>query len=185
LVTNGVVVLWLEGFEPTLFRAFVINIEISINQLTPYLLEDQDSSYYHEVRVETPFDPMAPFRGAVIGNDIDDAVKKMVHVALMTLCERSLAVTVDAPLALFLIRNQEEPVWQQHHEAVCDITSPQFSFQCSHLAKYTRYLFNLQHNTGRVITEQHAEQTTLTSHAMGGLSVRMPSSIVGYVRLRR
>jgi hypothetical protein len=83
---------------------------------------------------------MAPFRGAVIGNDIDDAVKKMVHVALMTLCERSLAITVDAPLALFLIRNQEEPVWQQHHEAVCDITSPQFSFQCSHLAKYTRYL---------------------------------------------
>jgi hypothetical protein len=30
-----------------LFGAFIINIEISTNRLTPYLLEDQDSSYYH------------------------------------------------------------------------------------------------------------------------------------------
>jgi hypothetical protein len=29
-----------------LFRAFVINVEISTNRLTPYLSEDQDSSYY-------------------------------------------------------------------------------------------------------------------------------------------
>jgi hypothetical protein len=36
----------MHGFEPTLFRAFIINVEISTNQLTPYLLEDRDSSYY-------------------------------------------------------------------------------------------------------------------------------------------
>jgi hypothetical protein len=29
-----------------LFEAFVINIEISTNRLTPYLSEDRDSSYY-------------------------------------------------------------------------------------------------------------------------------------------
>jgi hypothetical protein len=29
-----------------LFGAFVINVEISTNRLTPYLLEDRDSSYY-------------------------------------------------------------------------------------------------------------------------------------------
>jgi hypothetical protein len=34
-----------------LFRVFVINVEISTNRLTPYLSEDQDSSYYH---VEQP-----------------------------------------------------------------------------------------------------------------------------------
>jgi hypothetical protein len=34
-------------FEPTLFGAFVINVEISTNRLTPYLSEDRDSSYYH------------------------------------------------------------------------------------------------------------------------------------------
>jgi hypothetical protein len=30
-----------------MFGAFVINVEISTNRLTPYLSEDQDSSYYH------------------------------------------------------------------------------------------------------------------------------------------
>jgi hypothetical protein len=30
-----------------MFRAFVINVEISTNRLTPYLSEDRDSSYYH------------------------------------------------------------------------------------------------------------------------------------------
>jgi hypothetical protein len=32
-----------------LFRAFIINIEISTNRLTPYLSEDRDSSYYQVV----------------------------------------------------------------------------------------------------------------------------------------
>jgi hypothetical protein len=34
-----------------LFGAFVINVEISTNRLTPYLSKDRDSSYYHLVDV--------------------------------------------------------------------------------------------------------------------------------------
>jgi hypothetical protein len=40
------------------------------------------------------------------------------------------------------------------------------------MAKYMRYLFNLQHNTGRIVIKQRAhlnaytKQTTLTSHTM-------------------
>jgi hypothetical protein len=40
------------------------------------------------------------------------------------------------------------------------------------MAKFMRYLFNLQHNTGRIIIKQRArlnvyvEQATLTSHTM-------------------
>jgi hypothetical protein len=40
------------------------------------------------------------------------------------------------------------------------------------MAKYMRYLFHLQHNTGRIIIEHNAhlnayvEQVTLTSHVM-------------------
>jgi hypothetical protein len=33
-----------------LFGAYVINVEISTNRLTSYLLEDRDSSYYHVVQ---------------------------------------------------------------------------------------------------------------------------------------
>jgi hypothetical protein len=65
-----------------------------------------------EVRVEIPFDPTVPFRGAIISNDVDDAVEKMAHVALTTFCERSLTMTADTSLALFPIHNQEEPVCQ-------------------------------------------------------------------------
>jgi hypothetical protein len=36
-------------FEPTLFGAIIINVEISNNRLTPYLSEDLDSSYYQVV----------------------------------------------------------------------------------------------------------------------------------------
>jgi predicted PolB exonuclease-like 3'-5' exonuclease len=38
-------------FELTLFEAFIINVEISTNRLTPYLSEDRDSSYYHNHQV--------------------------------------------------------------------------------------------------------------------------------------
>jgi hypothetical protein len=51
--------------------------------------------------VVIPFNPTAPFRGAIIGNDLDDTVEKMVHMALTKLCGRNLANTADTPLALF------------------------------------------------------------------------------------
>jgi hypothetical protein len=35
-----------------------------------------------EVLVEIPFDPTAPWKGAVVGRDIDDTIEKMAHVAL-------------------------------------------------------------------------------------------------------
>jgi hypothetical protein len=73
--------------------------------------------------VEIPFDPTTLFRGAIFDNDVDDPIEKMVHVALTARCQHSLAVTADTPLALFLICNQEDPMWQQCQEDVCDITS--------------------------------------------------------------
>jgi hypothetical protein len=93
-------------------------------------------------------------------------------VALTSLCERSLATTANMPIALFLIQNQDEPEWQQHHEAVCDLTSPHYSTGSVEMARYSRYLFNLEHNTSMTIIEQHAhlnvyaEQATLTSHTI-------------------
>jgi hypothetical protein len=65
-----------------------------------------------EVRVEIPLDPTTPWRGAIVGNEVDDTIKKMVHVALTSLCERSLATIADTPNALFPILNQDESEWQ-------------------------------------------------------------------------
>jgi hypothetical protein len=45
--------------------------------------------------VEIPTDPIVPWKGAIIGSDVDDAVERMAHVALTDLCERHLMDTVE------------------------------------------------------------------------------------------
>jgi hypothetical protein len=80
-----------------------------------------------EVRVEIPFHSMTSWKGAVVGSEVDDAVEKMAHVALASLCNHSLAASADTLIALFPICNQEEPQGQKCHEAVCDLTNPHFS----------------------------------------------------------
>jgi hypothetical protein len=60
--------------------------------------------------VEIPFDPTAPFRGAFINNDVDDAVDRMAHMALTVLCECSIVVTADTPphSSRFVISKEKE-----------------------------------------------------------------------------
>jgi hypothetical protein len=121
-----------------------------------------------EVRVEIPFDPMAPWMGAVVGNELDDAIEKMAHAALTSLRECSLTATTDMSISLFPIHDQEDPVWQQCLKAVSDLESPHFNAGWAEMAKYVRYLFNLQHNTGRIVIQQcmrliaYEEQATIT-----------------------
>jgi hypothetical protein len=139
--------------------------------------------------MEIPVKAMAPWKGAVVGNEVDDAVKKMAHVALTALCERHLIDTADMPIALFPIHNQEEPEWRLCREVVCDLTSPHFSAGWVQMAKYTRYLFNLQHNTGRIIIEQcaclyaYTKQATSRHTRWRGWRERTPSSVIGHMSL--
>jgi hypothetical protein len=76
------------------------------------------------------------------------------------------------PIALFPIHDQEDPEWQQRLEAVSDLESPRFSAGWAAMAKYARYLFILQHNTGRTVVEQrmrmnaYEEQATVMSREM-------------------
>jgi hypothetical protein len=96
-----------------------------------------------EVRVEIPFDPMVAWTGVITGTEIDNAIEKMAHVVLTSLCEHCLTATVDMPTTLVPIHDQEDPEWQQCLEAVCDLESPCFSAGWAEMAKYVRYLFNL------------------------------------------
>jgi hypothetical protein len=80
----------------------------------------------------------------------------MAHVALTALCERRFTDTADTQIALFPIHDQEEPEWRQRLEAPCNLSSPQFSIGWAQMAKYMQYLFNIQHNTGLMVIEQHA-----------------------------
>jgi hypothetical protein len=65
-----------------------------------------------EVSVTIPFDPTEPWSGSVIGSKPDTDVEMMVHIALTSLCEDCPTATAALPIALLLIRNQENRVWQ-------------------------------------------------------------------------
>jgi hypothetical protein len=65
-----------------------------------------------EVNVVTPLNPMEPWMATVIGVELDETVEQTAQVALTSLCEIRLADTAAMPIALFPIRNQEDPVWK-------------------------------------------------------------------------
>jgi hypothetical protein len=96
-----------------------------------------------EVSVTIPFNPTEPWSGSVIGSEPDTSVERMVHITLTSLCEDRLTTTAALPIALLPIPNQENPIWQQHLEAVSDLESPHFHARMTSLARYTNYLFDL------------------------------------------
>jgi hypothetical protein len=89
----------------------------------------------------------------------------MTHIALASLCEDRLIARAALPIALLLIQNQENPIWQQCLEAVSDFESPHFHARMTSLARYGQYLFNLQHNTTRTGMHQRMRLTAYEEHA--------------------
>jgi hypothetical protein len=89
-----------------------------------------------EVSVTIPFDPTESWSGSVIGSESDTRVELMVHIALTSLCEDHLAATAALPIVLLLIRNQENPIWQQRLKAVSDLKGSHLYAGMTSLAKY-------------------------------------------------
>jgi hypothetical protein len=71
-----------------------------------------------EVNVVIPLNPTEPWMATIIRVELDETVEQTAQVALTSLCESRLTDTAVMPIALFSIRNQEDPVWKQHLEAV-------------------------------------------------------------------
>jgi hypothetical protein len=118
-----------------------------------------------EVNMMIPFDPIEPWSGSVISSELDTGVELMAHVALTSLCENHLAATAALPIALLLIQDQENPVWQQRLEAVSNLKGPHFHAGMTSLARYTQYLFNLQHNTSGTGMQQRMRLTAYKENA--------------------
>jgi hypothetical protein len=79
-----------------------------------------------EVSVTIPFDPMDPWSGSVISSKPNTGIEMIAHIALTSLCEDRLATTTALPIAFLPIQNQENPIWQQHFEAMSDLEGPHF-----------------------------------------------------------
>jgi hypothetical protein len=90
-----------------------------------------------ETRMTIPIDPLEPWSGSVIGSEPNTAIEIMAHTALTYLSESHLTATAALPIALLLIWNQENPVWQQCLEDMFDHEDPHFSVAIASLAKYS------------------------------------------------
>jgi hypothetical protein len=82
------------------------------------------------------FDPVKPWLGSVISSEPDTNVEVMAHITLTSLCEDCLTATAAMPIALLPIRDQENPIWQQHLEAVSNLKGPHFHARMTLLARY-------------------------------------------------
>jgi hypothetical protein len=117
-----------------------------------------------EVNVVIPLNPMEPRMATIIGVELDETVEQTTQITLTSLCENHVADTSVMPIALFLIRNQEDPVWKQHLEAVSSPTGPHFHAGMAVLAEYAQHMFNLQANTARTVIQQHLQLGSLEQH---------------------
>jgi hypothetical protein len=87
--------------------------------------------------VMIPVNPAEPWMGTIVGNEPDITVKQTAHITLTSLCESHLAAIAVMPIVLFLIQNQENPVWKQRIEAMSDLKGLHFNVSMAAMAKYT------------------------------------------------
>ena len=107
-----------------------------------------------EVSVTIPLNPTEPWMATVIGVKLDDTVEQTAQVALTSLCGSRLADTAAMSIALFPVRYQGDPVWQQRLEAISDPEGPHFHAGLTAMAEYAQYSFDLQHTTARTVIQQ-------------------------------
>jgi hypothetical protein len=112
-----------------------------------------------------PFDPTEPWSESVIGSEPDTGVELMAHIALTSLCEDRLATIAALTITLLPIRNLENPVWQQHLEALSNLKGTHFHVGMTSLARYMQYVSNLQHNTARTGMQQRMHLTAYKESA--------------------
>jgi hypothetical protein len=129
----------------------------------------------YEISVMIPFNPTEPWSGSIFCSKPNTGVEMIAHIALTFLCEDRPSTTAALPITVLLIQNQENPIWQQCLEAVCNLKGTHFDAGMTSLARYTQYLFNLPHNTARIGMYQcthltvYKESATTTAHEIGRL----------------
>jgi hypothetical protein len=96
-----------------------------------------------EVNMVIPLNSTEPWMATVIRVELDETVEQMAQVTLTSMCESRLGDTAAMPIALFLICNQEDPVWKQHLEVVSNPEGPHFHASMAVLAGYVQHIFNL------------------------------------------
>jgi hypothetical protein len=89
-----------------------------------------------ETSVMIPLNPVEPWMGTIISIEPDTTIEHTALIALTSLYESRLVSTVVMPIALFLIRYQENPVWKQRLEVMSNLEAPYFNTVMAAMAIY-------------------------------------------------
>jgi hypothetical protein len=96
----------------------------------------------------------SPWSTWAIGADIYDAMDKAAHMALTTLCSQNLAATAGMPISLYPIQDRSDPEWKAHMDEVGKVFQVHYHSGWAYMAGYAQHMFQLQHDTQRIIVEQ-------------------------------
>jgi hypothetical protein len=106
-----------------------------------------------EVSVTLPLSPTESWGTTVVGIELDETVEQAAHIALTALCGSRFDDTAVMPIVLFLISEQEEPMWRQRLQDMTDPEGPHFHTGMTVMTKYAQYIFNLQRNTVETVVQ--------------------------------
>jgi hypothetical protein len=121
------------------------------------LYEEHDLQHC-DIYVDIPSHPMFPdgslWSTWAIRADMDDAMEKYTHMALTALCSQNLAAAAGTPILLYHIQDRSNPEWKTRMDEVGNVFQVHYHSGWSYMARYAQHMFQLQHNTQRIITEQ-------------------------------
>jgi hypothetical protein len=86
--------------------------------------------------------------------DMDDAMEKAAHMALTALCSQNLAATACTPLWMYPIQDRSDLEWKSRMDEVGNVFQVHYRSGWAYMAGYSHHLFQLQHDTHRIIVEQ-------------------------------
>jgi hypothetical protein len=82
---------------------------------------------------------------------MDDAMEKAAHMALTALCSQNLPATTGTPISLYLIQDRSDPEWKARMDEASSVFQVHYHDGWVYMVSYAQHLFQLQHNTQRII----------------------------------
>jgi hypothetical protein len=78
----------------------------------------QRCEVYVDILSHPVFTNGSPWSTWAIGADMDDAMEKVAHIALIALCSQNLVVTAGTPISVYPIQDRSDPEWKVRMDEV-------------------------------------------------------------------
>ena len=100
-----------------------------------------------EVHVDIPSNPVhsdwMEWSTWATGNDMEDTLERVAHLALTKFCERHFPDTAGTAIAMYPVHAQNDPAWSQRVKIVRDYKRPEYHAGFAQMTCYALHLYNL------------------------------------------